>query len=109
MLRRLFTVLSVLSLMLCVGTVALEVLSLDVRDEVFAAERGGRLWWAASERGRVEVVFAERWPVSEPLQHVRVPVGSLKPREYAAGQAGAYWSWMGMRGMKGTGYIDVLT
>jgi hypothetical protein len=109
MLRRLFTVLSVLSLMLCVGTVALEVLSFDVRDQVFAAERGGRLWWAVSERGRVEVVFAERWPVSEPIQHVRVPVRSFKPREYTAGQAGAYWSWMGMRGMKGTGYINVLT
>jgi hypothetical protein len=109
MLRRLFTVLSVLSLMLCVGTVALEVLSSDVRDQVFAAERGGRLWWAASERGRVEVVFVERWPVSEPLQHVRVPVRSFKQREYTAGLAGAYWAWMGMRGWKGIGYIDVLT
>jgi hypothetical protein len=59
-LGRLFSVLSALSLLLCVAVVALWVRSVEVHEQVSGARRGGRLWWVESQRGRVEVVVVER-------------------------------------------------
>jgi hypothetical protein len=69
MLRRLFTLLSALSLVLFLATAALWVRGLRGGDQ-FIFTTGGRLWWVMSSRGEVSVICVRRWPRPERFRWV---------------------------------------
>ena len=63
MARRLFTLLSAASLVLCVATVFLWGRSATWTDDLRAASVGGRFWHASSDQGRMSVETFDNWPI----------------------------------------------
>ena len=69
MLRRLFTLLSALSLLLCAAVVVLWVRGARDGDQ-FIFTTGGRLWWIMSGRGTIKVICVRQWPGPERFRWV---------------------------------------
>jgi hypothetical protein len=74
MASRLFTLLSALSLLLCVAVVVLWVRGLATWDRVSVGVSGGPLVRVGSGRGRVTLLVVRRWPLAEPLRWESEPV-----------------------------------
>src|SRR5688572_24426183 len=74
MMRRLFTLLSALSLLLCVATVVLWVRGLDTWDRLSVGVAGGPHVRVGSGQGRVTLLVVRRWPLDEPLRWESEPV-----------------------------------
>jgi hypothetical protein len=75
MLRRLFTVLSALSLLLCVAAVVLWVRGISTRDRMAFGWADGWLVRVGSGEGRMWLVVVRDWPVPQPLRWETEPVG----------------------------------
>src|SRR5436190_6219965 len=65
MIRRVFNLLVLLSLLLCAATVVLWVRSHYRLDEVRFARAGGKLWRFSSAHGQLQLFTWDVWPVSE--------------------------------------------
>jgi len=65
--RRLLTLLTALSLLLCLVVVALWVRSGDTADEVAYARAGGHFVWVVSQQGRFILCGVSGWPAEQPL------------------------------------------
>jgi hypothetical protein len=114
MARRLFTLLSALSLLLCVAVVAMWVQGRRAHTALIFARQGKQLWMLHTYRERLWLYKHEQWPVSEGPRWRTAPVehgGGV----YNVSSYGLYGSWdkewwfVGMRGMYGVGAVEIAT
>jgi hypothetical protein len=121
MLRRLFTILSALSLLLFVGTCVMWVRgSRHSDDEVMFARRGGWMWCVKSTGyGRLYVTCVRGWPADQPLRwtageearrnkyspllirDTRMLIRDTRKRGIASGAYHRTWKWHGLHGDAG--------
>jgi hypothetical protein len=82
--RRLFTILSALSLLLFVAVVVLWVRSYWMTDHLFGGTRGGRAWDLYSTSGTLSFTATEPYPVHRDVQLHTYPHGAARrqPDEY---------------------------
>ena len=92
--RKLFTLASALSLLLCLATAALWVRSKRSADVLYFGTSGGNLWFVHSTGGIVRISYLNRWPSSEPMHWLvfRLPPGMAGDLGYPLGSAiGTYY------------------
>jgi len=69
--RRLFKLLSALSLLLGMSTILLRVRSYQAKEGILFGSAGGRYWEFTTDKGMAHVVTYWNWPVYQPLRWMR--------------------------------------
>ncbi len=105
--RRLFNLLAAVSLLLCVGTLALGVRSRGRYDSITFAQADGQVWQLSIAWRRISIEHTAAWLHCAVLSHywvktrelkVEPPHGSSLARGPSSGLSRFQWPWLGVGG-----------